>query len=531
MKSIKMSCSLLLALLMFTGQVAGQTEFVCESDCVVGSAHCGETVFGSIGPGDCNFRGYVDVWSLEITETSTVTVTMRSTAFDPTLVLFSATNCAYGNEIVFARESFVRRLAPGNYRIVATRNPESGGGDTGPYELEVLGCEIRPDRDDDGLLNEEDNCPRVSNPDQSDEDGDGIGDRCDNCPGLSSSDATDSDGDGVGDACDNCPAKTNPNQVDTDGNGTGDACQPLPAPTGLIATGQVAHNPAIVLDWDDVPEPIVSYVIYRSENAEGGYERLAGGGGFFGKLTTSRYVDEAPGTKHGVEYHYRVAVIGLNWVESNPAEAHAVSTFPDVEPPQAPTGLLAFEQVSAIPTIRLEWDDNTEADFASYSVFRAENPGGPYAPIAGEIVESEYVDRADGGTGIVHGVTYYYVVTAQDRSLLESEFSAEASASSAVPGPHFLRGDCNDDGAIDLSDAACSLNWLFLGGDGPGCAAATNANGDESIDLSDAVSVLSFLFLGGPAPAEPFVECGPSTLEGDVAIGCAETPTSCIGSR
>ncbi len=29
--------------------------------------------------------------------------------------------------------------------------------------------------------------------------------------------------------------------------------------------------------------------------------------------------------------------------------------------------------------------------------------------------------------------------------------------------PFFVRGDCNDDGTVDLSDAVCTLNWLFLG--------------------------------------------------------------------
>ena len=127
-----------------------------------------------------------------------------------------------------------------------------------------------PDMDGDGVLNENDNCPRVFNPGQEDlGDGDGVGDACDNCPSNANADQADfdndgmgdvcdacprdptndadgdgvcenvdncpglfnpaqddPDGDGVGTACDNCPSDFNPNQADFDGDGIGDACDP-----------------------------------------------------------------------------------------------------------------------------------------------------------------------------------------------------------------------------------------------------------------------------------------------------------------
>ncbi len=60
--------------------------------------------------------------------------------------------------------------------------------------------------------------------DGSDTDEDGIGDLCDNCPSVSNPDQTDEDGDGVGDACDNCYLSYNPDQIDTDGDGFGEEC-------------------------------------------------------------------------------------------------------------------------------------------------------------------------------------------------------------------------------------------------------------------------------------------------------------------
>jgi len=59
----------------------------------------------------------------------------------------------------------------------------------------------------------------------SDLDTDAIPDTDDNCPLVSNEDQTDGDGDGAGDACDNCPEVYNPDQADSDGNGTGDACE------------------------------------------------------------------------------------------------------------------------------------------------------------------------------------------------------------------------------------------------------------------------------------------------------------------
>lgn len=64
-----------------------------------------------------------------------------------------------------------------------------------------------------------DNCPLVSNPDQTDTDGDLSGDLCDSsiCPNR--------DGDQFCDEVDNCPDVFNPSQdQDADGDGVGDAC-------------------------------------------------------------------------------------------------------------------------------------------------------------------------------------------------------------------------------------------------------------------------------------------------------------------
>ena len=73
-----------------------------------------------------------------------------------------------------------------------------------------------PDRDGDGIPDDEDNCPDISNPNQADLDNDGIGDVCDD----------DRDDDGIPNAGDNCPDVPNPDQADIDQDGQGDLCDP-----------------------------------------------------------------------------------------------------------------------------------------------------------------------------------------------------------------------------------------------------------------------------------------------------------------
>ncbi len=91
---------------------------------------------------------------------------------------------------------------------------------------------LRPDtigdRDNDGVNDDRDNCPTISNPSQVDGDDDGVGDLCDNCPGDNNADQIDSDNDTLGDACDNCAQIQNADQNDGDDDGVGDACDNCP---------------------------------------------------------------------------------------------------------------------------------------------------------------------------------------------------------------------------------------------------------------------------------------------------------------
>ncbi len=103
--------------------------------------------------------------------------------------------------------------------------------DADPPEEDAIEDEPPPidDEDNDGVADEEDNCPAAFNPEQTDSDSDSLGDACDICPQNVDPDQADSDGDGFGDACDLCPSVEDLAQIDTDGDGLGDACDNCPS--------------------------------------------------------------------------------------------------------------------------------------------------------------------------------------------------------------------------------------------------------------------------------------------------------------
>jgi hypothetical protein len=72
----------------------------------------------------------------------------------------------------------------------------------------------------------------------------------------------------------------------------------------------------------------------------------------------------------------------------------------------------------------------------------------------------------------------------------------------------FRRGEVNEDGVIDISDAVTILAYLFYGGGAPRCMDAADVDDSGDHTLTDAVYLLNFLFLGGPIPNQPFPACG-----------------------
>jgi len=120
------------------------------------------------------------------------------------------------------------------------------------------------DNDGDGIPEASDNCPTVSNVDQTDSDGDSVGDACDNCVNDENVMQLDLDGDGMGDVCDadddddgtddasdNCPVDSNPSQLDQDSDGFGDECDNCPVDSNLSQRDSDSDGEGDACDTDD----------------------------------------------------------------------------------------------------------------------------------------------------------------------------------------------------------------------------------------------------------------------------------------
>jgi hypothetical protein len=94
-----------------------------------------------------------------------------------------------------------------------------------------------------------------------------------------------------------------------------------------------------------------------------------------------------------------------------------------------------------------------------------------------------------------------------------------------APQVPFHRGDADGDGALNITDPIYLLNFLFLGGHGPGCLEAANADDRDGINITDSIYLLNFLFLGGPDPPSPGAvkkPCGPDPAGSTSDLGCEE---------
>ncbi len=183
---------------------------------------------------------------------------------------------------------------------------------------------------------------------------------------------------------------------------------PLPV-TGATA---LCGDTVISLDWDDNSElDVIGYNLYRSLTNQADYERINKD-----IISISQYQDS--GLINFTTYYYKISAVDAALNES--VLSQEVIAMPvDDTPPSPPTGLTALAQNQ---TIILDWNDNLEADFLQYKLYRR-TAGEDYFLISGDLKQSGFKD-----IGLINGVAYYYAVSAVDELFNESGLSAQVSA-------------------------------------------------------------------------------------------------------
>ena len=115
---------------------------------------------------------------------------------------------------------------------------------------------------------------------------------------------------------------------------------------------------------------------------------------------------------------------------------HITVGDPASTPPAPPANLRA---TGSYNRVTLAWDENTEGDFHSYSVYRSVTPGDSGGLIASGLASASYED-----TGVENGTSYFYVVAAVDTFGNISGFSEQVEAVPSLGPGAVLFGTSRD---------------------------------------------------------------------------------------
>lgn len=167
--------------------------------------------------------------------------------------------------------------------------------------------------------------------------------------------------------------------------------------------------------------------------------------------TTSRIDDLSP----NVAYEFAMRAISNGGALSAVSSVLSRTAPDDGSAPATPTGLSAT--VGTGQAVSLDWNDNTESDLGEYGVYRnTANDAGTATKIA-EVLASRFVD-----VDVSLGTTYYYWVSAIDRS--ENE-SAKSTGTSATPAA-ITQGSVNTTAPSTPSAPTFVSETTYVAGDG-----------------------------------------------------------------
>jgi hypothetical protein len=176
--------------------------------------------------------------------------------------------------------------------------------------------------------------------------------------------------------------------------------------------------------------------------------------------------------------------------------------------------------VNQVAEVLLSLDGGATYDTAN-PVFSYQLGGGFYRDAGNaETSYNEYnleVPQAAGQSKVVFGFHYANPGTsAAYWGIDDVKVTAEGGG-----GKTFHRGDSDNNGQLQLTDAVRILGFLFLGGVAPTCKDAADTDGNNQLQLTDAVRILGFLFLGGLPPVAPGPPPQPCGEDNDAThLGC-----------
>lgn len=155
--------------------------------------------------------------------------------------------------------------------------------------------------------------------------------------------------------------------------------------------------------------------------------------------------------------------------------------------------------------------ENLKTYFTATYYNGAEIGFGNYSMNFHDLVTSGYTPQVSAfiqGTKNILQIKLSFSLPAYGTKILDPILKAEDGAGAGTQDRSFVRGRVNNDSNIDISDGIAIFNWLFVGGQEPGCRKAADVNDDGEIDISDGIYLLGFLFLGGDEPKSPYPALG-----------------------
>ncbi len=352
-------------------------------------------------------------------------------------------------------------------------------------DVSIMGyqCTASTDTDDDGILDAIDNCIYVANTDQADVDIDDVGDVCDNCIDDANNNQTNSDSDQYGDACDNCPTIDNADQADIDTDEVGDVCDNCPddANTNQVNSdadvyGDLCDNCPDIANADQA-DADVDNVGDACDNCpdESNYEQVNSDGDIYGDLC-----DNCPDVDNADQVDSDVDNIGDD-CDNCPEVANDQQDDTDVDGIGDICDNCIFvanlEQADAdLDGIGDVCDECTDLDGDGFG-----DPGFTANTCALDNCPDVYNPDQD-----------------------DTDNNGEGDACCCVGERGNADGIVGPGGPIDVTDLTYLVNYVFKGGEAPGCPDEGNVDGVNTagvpVTVDDLTYLVDYVFKGGAIP-------------------------------